>query len=63
MAGNEAVGNVWAQHLPPDGQGYGFLDVDTPEMSIGVRDDWRGRGLGRALLRRAPSEARARQLL
>ncbi|WP_368833664.1 N-acetyltransferase family protein [Kocuria arenosa] len=61
-AGNEAVGVVWAQHLPPDDPGDGFLDEDTPEVSLRVRDDWRGRGLGRALLRRVPDDARARRV-
>jgi ribosomal protein S18 acetylase RimI-like enzyme len=26
------------------------VDADTPEISVGVAADWRGRGVGRALL-------------
>ena len=48
--------------MPPDDPGYGFLDEDTPEVSLWVREDWRGRGLGRALLRRAQDDARTRQV-
>jgi GNAT superfamily N-acetyltransferase len=61
-SGKEATGVVWAQYLPPDDPGYGFLAEDTPEVSLWVRDDWRGRGLGRALLRRMQDGARARRV-
>ena len=33
---------------------------DVPELSIGVAASWRGRGLGRALLRAVAEQARAR---
>ncbi len=58
----EAAGLVWAQYLPPDDPGYGFLAEDTPEVSVWVKDGWRGRGLGRALLRRAQRGALARSV-
>ena len=58
--GKGAIGVVWAQFLPPDDPGYGFLAEDTPEVSLWVRGDWRGRGVGRALLRRVQDDARAR---
>jgi GNAT superfamily N-acetyltransferase len=60
--GTDAIGVVWAQYLPPDDPGYGFLAEDTPEVSLWVRDDWRGRGLGRALVRRVQEDARARRV-
>ncbi|WP_368823107.1 N-acetyltransferase family protein [Kocuria arenosa] len=59
-AGKDAIGVVWAQYLPPDDPGYGFLAEDTPEVSLWVREDRRGRGMGRALLRRVQDDARAR---
>jgi ribosomal protein S18 acetylase RimI-like enzyme len=58
----EVIGLVWAQNLPPEDPGYGFLAGDTPEVSLWVRADWRGRGLGRALLRRVQHGARAREV-
>ncbi|MGW7072581.1 hypothetical protein ACWGII_29645 [Streptomyces sp. NPDC054855] len=34
-----------------DEPAYGFVHADIPELAIGVVADWRGRGVGRALLR------------
>jgi GNAT superfamily N-acetyltransferase len=61
-AGKDTIGVVWAQYLPPDDPGYGFLAEDTPEVSLWVRGDRRGRGVGRALLRRMQNDARARRV-
>lgn len=60
--GQEAIGVVWAQYLPTEDPGFGFLAADTPEVSLWVREDRRGRGVGRALLRRVQDEARARKV-
>lgn len=54
------VGAVWAVFLPAEDAGYGFVDVRTPELSLWVRTEERGRGLGRHLLRLLKSEARRR---
>ena len=53
----QPIGVVWAQFLPADDPGYGFIDESTPEVSLWVREDSRGRGVGRALLRRLQREA------
>jgi ribosomal protein S18 acetylase RimI-like enzyme len=52
------VGVVWALYLPSDDQGYGYLDDRTPEPSVWVAPDRRGRGLGRELLVRMQDKAR-----
>lgn len=54
------VGVAWALFLPADDPGYGFLDESTPEMSLWVRDDSRGRGVGTLLVRQLQQEAEAR---
>ncbi len=56
------LGVAWALRLPPDDAGYGFVDADTPEVSLWVRDDVRGRGVGTLLLRRLQQVARDRGL-
>ncbi|GAA4569440.1 GNAT family N-acetyltransferase [Planotetraspora kaengkrachanensis] len=44
-------GAAWLRRLPADDPGYGYVADDVPELTIGVRAQWRGRGVGRALLR------------
>ena len=56
-----AVGAAWARHFAADGNPF-YLDERSPEVSIGVRDSIRGRGLGTALLQALIAEARSRGL-
>lgn len=53
----EAIGVAWAQFLPANDPGYGFLDESTPEISLWVREDSRGQGVGTTLLRQLQQEA------
>ena len=57
-AGAEPVGAAWLRFLPADDPGYGFVAPDVPELTIGVTALWRGRGVGRALLRAVADRAR-----
>jgi len=36
--------------MTADDPGYGFVDAQTPEITIGVVPSWRGKGVGRRLL-------------
>lgn len=56
----EAIGAGWAQFLPASDPGYGFVDESTPEISLWVREHWRGQGVGRKLLRLLQQEANNR---
>ncbi|GAB3164793.1 hypothetical protein GCM10027258_86830 [Amycolatopsis stemonae] len=58
-AGGERVGAAWLRFFPPDDPGYGFVAPDVPELTIGVAGAWRGRGVGRVLLRAVDDRARA----
>jgi len=57
-AGTEQVGACWLRFFPADDRGYGFVAADIPELTIGVAAAWRGRGVGRALLREIAECAR-----
>ena len=45
------IGAAWYRLMLPEGPGYGFVNAATPELSIGVVSDSRGRGVGGALLK------------
>lgn len=44
------VGAAWVRLMPPGRPGYGFVDADTPELTVAVVASHRGRGFGRALV-------------
>ena len=49
--GPEPAGAAWVRFFPAEDPGYGFVSPDVPELTIAVTPAWRGRGVGRALLR------------
>jgi GNAT superfamily N-acetyltransferase len=59
-ADGQPVGAAWLRFRPATDPGYGFVAADVPELTIGVAAGWRGRGVGRALLRAIADQARAR---
>ncbi len=52
----QVIGAAWARRWSSDSPGYGFVDEDTPELSIAVLPDYRGRGVGTRLLSRLLQE-------
>jgi GNAT superfamily N-acetyltransferase len=45
------IGAAWLRRFGSDDPGYGFVGPDVPELSVAVAVRWRGRGVGRALIR------------
>jgi GNAT superfamily N-acetyltransferase len=58
-ADGDPIGAAWLRFLPAADPGYGFVAPDVPELTIGVAVAWRGRGVGRALLRAVAGRARS----
>jgi GNAT superfamily N-acetyltransferase len=54
------VGAAWLRYLTAAAPGFGYVDDDVPELTIGVVEPWRGQGVGRALLRAVLAAARER---
>lgn len=46
----QAVGAVWLRLLTGANTGFGYVDDATPELSIAVLPEYRGRGIGTQLL-------------
>lgn len=53
---------AWLVFLPADRPGYGFVNADTPELSITTFDGYRGLGIGTAILTQLIECARVRGL-
>lgn len=54
-AGDQPIGAAWARRM----RGYGYVDDDTPELSIALLPGWRGAGIGSLLLERLLGELSA----
>lgn len=53
------VGAAWLRYLNARDPGFGYVDDETPEMTIGVMREHRGHGVGAALLNGLVTAARA----
>jgi ribosomal protein S18 acetylase RimI-like enzyme len=44
------IGAVWTRIFPETEKGFGFVDENTPELSMSVKKDYRNLGIGAKLL-------------
>ena len=57
-AAGKPIGAVWLRQFTQLSPAYGYLDDTTPELSIALLPEYRGRGVGTQLLERMIDEAR-----
>ncbi len=57
--GTNVYGAAWYRLFPADEPGFGFVDEDTPELTIAVVPSRRGHGTGAELLEALLGRARA----
>ena len=57
----QPVAAIWIRLCEAEARGYGYVDAQTPELSIAVLPEYRGQGIGTALLERMLATAQ-RQL-
>jgi GNAT superfamily N-acetyltransferase len=50
LADGRAIGAAWVRQLTGEDPGYGYVDDETPELTIAVTPEWRGRGIGSRLM-------------
>lgn len=60
---DDPVGAAWWRYFSSDDPGYGFVDEEAPEISIGVVPEARGEGVGTRLLQSLIRAARDRGLV
>jgi ribosomal-protein-alanine N-acetyltransferase len=57
LDGNTPIGAVWMRLFDQSDPGYGFVDSEIPELGIAIVPEYRGRGIGTALLQEIFHEA------
>ena len=59
LAGPHSYGAAWYRLFPASAPGFGFVDEETPELTIAVVPSKRGHGTGAELLEALLAQARA----
>jgi ribosomal protein S18 acetylase RimI-like enzyme len=59
FVGEKSIGAAWLRLWPNEDQGFGCIDPKIPELAIAVLPEYRGHGVGNALLLKILSTASA----
>lgn len=60
MVDGEYAGAMWMRLFTAENKGYGYIADTIPELSISVKPELRGKGLGTKLMRASFKQARKR---
>lgn len=47
---NQWIGAVWCRLFAKNNKGYGYIDQNTPELSIAIKQPFRNQGIGTQLM-------------
>lgn len=47
---NDLVGAIWSRLFSETDKSYGFVDEETPEFSMAIKEDYRNKGFGSRLI-------------
>lgn len=56
VVAKQVVGAIWGRLFTAEKRGYGFMNAQTPEISMAILADYRGHGIGTELLNRIEKE-------
>lgn len=55
---DQPIGSITARFFNEDNKGFGYIDNDTPELGMAILNEFRGKGIGTALLNQLLEEAK-----
>lgn len=53
---HQLIGAIWGRLLTRENKGFGYVDDNTPELSMAVQPEYRNQGIGTELIRAIASE-------
>jgi ribosomal protein S18 acetylase RimI-like enzyme len=56
------IGAAWYRFWTEEKHSYGYINESIPELTLAVSEEWRGKGVGRELIKRLIVEAKNQNL-